>query len=156
MKKIYYLSLAILPLVTTGCGNQLNCAINGDNVKGHIGFTSTITPKTTSQIVVQYSTNSFTSVSDSKNLSNEQGLVVLPYTFCAANDADIAIRAFQDDNGNGNWDSGEGAGRNDGTTDGNANYLTHNFPHPQPSATPPVEWKVDENVDITLDSTSSQ
>jgi hypothetical protein len=139
-----------------GCGNAVSCALYGDNLKGHIDFTSAIPPSSDKRVILERSIDGGGTFAFAKNLSNSQGLLSLSYTLCVDNDVNVAVRAFQDDNGNGKWDSGEGAGREDGTADGNAPYKTHNFPKPNPSANPPVDWKIDANADITIDSTTAQ
>lgn len=150
-------TVALLSIGTfLGCGKDTNCAVKGDNIKGHINFTNAIAPTAGKNIIIQYSTDNFSTVKDSKTMYNLQGLVTVPYSFCIDNDVNAVLRAFQDDNKDGTWQSGEGAGRDDGTSTGNATYTTHNLPAPQSNTNPPVEWKIDKGVDIWIDTTTAQ
>ncbi|HAR44533.1 MAG TPA: hypothetical protein DCS07_18190 [Bdellovibrionales bacterium] len=145
-----------LGALMTSCGNQLTCAIQGDNIKGHVNFTGAVPAQAGKTIVIQYSKDNFSSVAHASTVSNLQGLISVPYSFCVDNEVDAVFRAIQDDNGNGSWESGEGSGRADTTSDGNAPYKVYNLPVAQPSATPPVPWKVESGVDIAIDSTTAQ
>jgi hypothetical protein len=106
------------------CGNALNCAISGDNLKGHVTFASGVSVQAGANLVVQYSTDSFVSVAKSTIKTNEQGLVAFPYGMCVPENTDVQVRAFQDLNLNGTIDSGDAQGRHDGTDTGNAAFVS--------------------------------
>lgn len=147
----------VMGIGLSGCGNSLNCMIAGDNIEGHIIYTSAVAARAGKNVVVQYSTNSFTGVAGSKTINNAQGFVQFPYSYCAPSGTNVQFRAFQDDNGDGAYQSGEGNGRHDGDSSStHQSYITKNQPTPNASAVPPVEWTVINGVDIHLDNTVSQ
>jgi hypothetical protein len=142
--------------VTPACGNAVECLVNGDNIKGHVIFPADSPGEAGKTVLVQFSKDSFATVASDTRVSNTQGLVAVPYSYCAETEKTFSVRAFQDSNGDGMWEAGEAAGRDDGTSDGNSTYKTYSFPKPQPSANPPVGWKIENDVNIWMDSTSAQ
>lgn len=105
-----------------GCGNAVDCAINGDNLKGRVTYGAGVTVHQDANLVIQYSVSSFATDFSNGIKTNPQGLLTVPYGFCAPNGT-FQLRAFQDLNGNGSLDSGEPSGRLDGTSTGDATYL---------------------------------
>jgi hypothetical protein len=133
----------------TGCGNSLNCAINGDNLKGRILYSSNVPIQTDSPVVVEWSKDSFSTVSG-RFISdkNVQGLVTVPYSLCVDNDVDVQLRSYEDVNGDNQLTTGEYAGRYDKTDNGDGTYTNVNIP----SSVSNSNWKVSDGIDITLDT----
>src|SRR5437868_4319802 len=98
-------ALATFALLTA-CGKSLNCEIYGDNVKGRINFTSAVSVHGGTNIVIESSTNGFSTVLDRKTVYNAQGFLTVPYTYCIPTNSNVNIRAYQDDNNNYSWASG--------------------------------------------------
>ena len=133
---------------TAGCGNSLNCALLGDNLRGRISLASEVPLDEGADIVVEWSDDAFATVSDSSSSTNVHGLVSIPYTACVSNDIAYSVRAYQDANGNGTGDTGEYLGQYDDTADGNGTLKTVTVP----GSTDNTEWQVEDGIDITLDS----
>jgi hypothetical protein len=145
-----------LAMGASGCGNALNCAINGDNVRGHVLFGQAAQVDAGARVVVEWSKDGFGAVDGLDTIDNAQGLVSVPYSLCVDNNIEVSIRAYQDENGNGAWESGEAAGRDDGTSDGNATYTTHNLAGAEPSGDASGNWEVEKDVNVWLDGSTSQ
>lgn len=109
-------------LALTGCGNAIDCAVNGDNLRGRVTYGQNVAIHGEANVVVQYSTSSFATDTVSDPQSNLQGLLTVPYGFCVPSGT-YQLRAFQDLNKNGELDVGEPWGRLDGTDSGDAAYL---------------------------------
>ena len=133
----------------TACGNSLNCTILGDNIAGHILYGSAVDVEKDSDLVIEWSSDSFATIVDSKSVQNIHGLVAVPYSACLDLDTDYQVRAFQDANGNGSLDTGETVGLYDGTSDGNGTATTVNLPSSENN----VNWQVEDGADITIDAT---
>jgi hypothetical protein len=121
--KLVYIFVAAAAFSAVGCGNALDCALNGDNLKGRLTFGSGVAVRTDANLVIQYSTDSFGSNKISGTKTNPQGLLTVPYTFCVASGT-YQLRAFEDLNKNGELDSGEPSGRLDGTDTGDASFVS--------------------------------
>jgi len=132
----------------TGCG-QKSCFTDGDNVHGRINFSERATPRTDKKIIIESSSDGFAVIDGTNYKVNPQEFLTVGYTVCAPVGKRFFVRAFQDENGNGIYDLGEPAGRNDGTDDGNSDYKVHTIQN----NTSKDEWNVISGVDITLDST---
>ena len=98
-------TVASVPIVLSisGCGKGVDCALNGDTIKGRVTFGANITVRSDVNVVVQYSSTSFASDKTNSSNSNSQGLLGVPYSICAA-EGTYQHRAFQDLNGNGELD----------------------------------------------------
>lgn len=142
-----------LAILLSGCGNSLNCFINGDNLRGHIQLGPVSPVASSGKIQVEVSTDAFTSVDDTNYIDNLQKLPVVPYTVCSSTGKSLSVRAFVPRAGNSSYASGDPSGRYDGTSDGNAAYKTFTIPEPQPSATPAVDWQQKYNIDFVVDTT---
>lgn len=105
-----------------GCGNAIDCALNGDNLMGRVTFGTGVTVRADVNVVIQHSSTSFATEGTSTVKANPQGLLTVPYGFCVA-DGTYQLRAFQDLNGNGSLDTGEPSGRLDGTDSGDATFV---------------------------------
>lgn len=140
-----------LSIFSVGCGSG-NCALTGNNLAGHVIFSSTVPLQTNQTVYVQFSTDSFTTTGASgyqgtSSFSNGQNLVSVPFSMCIPSDTNVSVRAYVDSAvGSGTWTSGKGAGRDDGTSNGNSTYNTRNA----------ASGKKVDSVDITLDSTTAQ
>lgn len=106
-----------------GCGPGIDCVVNGDNVKGHVGFGTAVSINESAPLVVQWSNDSFAASNNSSTIDNRHGLVSVPYSFCL-DQGSYQFRAFQDLNSNGTLDAGEPSGRYDGTNDGSSGFVT--------------------------------
>ncbi|MCC7443006.1 MAG: hypothetical protein IT285_15340 [Bdellovibrionales bacterium] len=143
--------------VLSGCGNALNCEIYGDNVEGRIYFTRDVEVDRGKNIVVEYSENAFTSVTKTSPLDNQQGLLSIPYSLCAESEVDFAIRAYQDENGNGVYDAGEGNGRHDLGPGSHTAYREHQLGPAEENAEDSNDvWPTKSAVDVWLDETGAQ
>ena len=137
------LALAAFP----GCGNAINCALHGDNLKGRVGFAQSVAIRLDAAVVIQYSTDSFaTVVLGSTSQANPQGLVTIPFGICAPSDLDYQLRAFQDLNGHGTPDAGEAIGRDDGTSDGDQAYVVRRV-----TTNAQGDYNKITDIDITID-----
>jgi hypothetical protein len=135
-------------LSATGCGNSLNCALLGDNLRGRVSLAADIPLEEGADIIVEWSDDSFATVSNSNSSTNVHGLVAIPYTACISNDIAYAVRAYQDTNQNGKGDAGEYLGQYDDTSDGNGTLKTITVP----GSADNNEWQVEDGIDITLDT----
>lgn len=140
--------------VLYGCGSDLGCTVRGNNVNGRIYFPAGTPVEAGSTIVVQYSEDSFTTIEKTETVWNLQGLVALPYSVCADQDSTFQVRAFQDSDGDGSYDVGEYAGRDDGTSSGHDGYLGRIIV--SPSATDEDQWPTVGTADIYLDDATVQ
>ncbi len=114
-------------MLITGCNIQaaLDDAIDPtyrcqtqSHLSGRINFTAAVPPSLTAPIIVQYSTDGFATAQLGQTITdNPQGLLSIPFDITTAviaecpmtDGAVFQIRAFQDTNGDGTWESGEGA-----------------------------------------------
>lgn len=135
-------------LLSGGCGNALNCAILGDNVKGRVTFGSSVNVVAGSAVIVEWSMDSFSSVSGRSTQRNIHGLLSVPYSTCIDSGVDVQFRAYQDLNENTLLDGGEAYGRYDQTGSGDASYLSKQVPASSASS----DWRVLEGIDIAIDT----
>jgi hypothetical protein len=94
-------------------------------VSGYVVFTGAVSIVPNSQVVVQWSTDSFAStVYTGAGVPNVQNAVAVPFGFSVqlCGPMTIQVRAFQDPGYTGSWASGEAAGRYDGTDSGNGSF----------------------------------
>lgn len=150
-----FLTLFALSLAFPGCGNSLNCALLGDNLRGHVTFTNAYPPFVNDRITVQASTDSFTSVTETAVIDNMQNLPTVPYKLCVPNNVNVQVRAFADRNKSGTWESGEGAGRADDDNGNNATFKNFNIPSSSSSSSD-NEWEIVDSVNFHLDRTDAQ
>jgi hypothetical protein len=156
MKGKLVLSVAAFALLS-GCGDAINCAIQGDNVHGRVNFTAANPPRSDREILVEISnTGSFGAVTDTVRLSNTQGLMSVPFSLCTAPNTTYAFRAYQDDNQDSAFTSGEPNGRHDGTTNGHAAIVPRTIPSPAAATSSDDSWPEISAVDIDLDSNAAQ
>lgn len=135
-----------------GCGNELDCALNGNNLKGRVTFAGNVPVQTGTTVVVQWSRDSFATVSGhTTSAANVQGLLSIPYGLCVDTDVNIQVRAFEDTNGNSSPDTGEPSGRYDQTSNGNGNFVDV-LVHSTSSGNSSSSRDVKEGVDIALDT----
>lgn len=143
---------AIFAASAAGCGNSLNCEIMGDNVHGRVNFDGAINVNSDAQVVVELSEDSFSTVKRSRTVLNRQGLLSVPFSLCADSDVPFQVRAFQDDNHNGAWDSGsEGAGRDDGSSGTHEAYSTRTVTSSDLGSS---SWDEVKDVNISIDETT--
>jgi len=134
--------------LSTACGNSITCAIQGDNLRGHVLFAEGVEIDSNADIVVQVSTDSFVSAPMTKSqFHNVNGLVSVPFEACIDNDTAYQVRAFQDSNRDGVLDSGEIVGLYDDTEDGNSTLKSINIPGSADNST----WEVKKDINLTLD-----
>ncbi len=143
-------ALIACTLVLGGCGNSLKCALQGDNLKGHVTLAEGVPLASGADVVIEVSSDSFVTAAETVTRENLHALVAVPYSACISNDVDFNVRAFQDINGNGALDAGEFLGLYDGTSDGSGTARTVNLPADETNET----WEVEDGVDITLDTES--
>jgi len=139
----------VLVLGSAGCGNSLNCSILGENLKGRIDYSSEVDLEKDSTLVIEWSSESFATIDDSKTLQNIHGLVTVPYSACLELDSDYQVRVFQDTNGNGTLDTGETYGLYDGTSNGTGTATVVNLPSSENNE----NWQMEDEADITIDAT---
>jgi hypothetical protein len=138
---------AALPFLAS-CGNAVECAIGGDNFQGRVTFASGVTIRSDAKVIVQASTDSFsTNVLGSASEDNIQGLVTISFGLCLETNRDFQFRAFQDLNGNGSPDAGESSGRDDGTDTGDAAFVSRNSPRDAQGKVTRIE-----DMSITIDN----
>jgi hypothetical protein len=113
----------LVALVGTGC-DELDCLVSGDNVHGRVTFGVGTTIHQGTNILVQWSADSFSSVTGTTTESNMHGLVTVPFGMCVTTNTDYQLRAFQDFNGNGQPDTGEARGLYDGVNGSDGAYIT--------------------------------
>lgn len=141
------LFLFVLPLFAlSGCGEVLQCALNGDNVEGRIVYSEGIDIR--GQLRIDWSNNGFQSITGGKHIDNMHALPVFSYSMCVNTNQSLSFRAYQDLNMNNQLDAGESNGRFDGTSDGNAAFWTRNIPYTIGTE----QWEVVRDVDITVDT----
>ena len=138
--------LLLLTVPLAGCGLSADCALNGETLQGRVTFGKTVSVRNDVDVVIQYSQNSFSTSIDRVQKSNPQGLLTVPYGFCAA-EGSYQVRAFQDLNGNGNLDSGESYGLMDGTDVGDASYINKTIQKLPDGSTQRVT-----DADVTIDN----
>lgn len=148
MKRMELLGAVLALLLVSSCGNSLNCAVLGDNAKGRVTFGSAVSVAPGAAVVVEWSTNSFSSVSGRTSRSNVHGLLSIPYSTCIDSAVDVQFRAYQDMNDNTQIDAGEASGRFDLDGGGNATYVSKQVPVSSASS----DWKILEGVDIAIDT----
>ncbi len=150
--------LALVPLLLLGCGSSFNCAIFGDNIRGHVMLGPLAPTSSSRKMVVEVSSDGFATVSNIATVDNFQSFVVVPYTVCGDTGKTLSVRAFVDQASNGTYVSGAPSGRYDGTSDGNAAYKTLNFPAASTSSkdSSSSDWKKDYNIDIAIDTVGGQ
>ncbi len=150
--------LAIMPLLILGCGNSFNCAIFGDNIRGHVMLGPLAPVSSSRKMVVEVSSDGFSTVSNIATVDNFQSMVVVPYTVCGDTGKTLSVRAFVDQGSSGTYVTGAPSGRYDGTSDGNAAYKTINFPTASSSSkdSSSSDWKKDYNIDIAIDTVGGQ
>ncbi len=137
-----------LGLVSTGCGNSITCALQGDNLRGHVLFAEGVTIEPTAAIVVQVSTDSFATAGTTKfSVVNTNALVSVPYEACVDNDTTYQLRAFQDLDQDGVLEAGEAIGLYDDTDTGNAAYQSVTIPSSVDQST----WTIEKDINLTLD-----
>ena len=141
------LFVSLLPLLI-GCGNELECALKGDNGIGRLTFSPFVAVSSVGAVRIEWSTDSFTTVAGGRSFENIHGLPTFVHTLCLDNNKDFSFRAYQDLNLNGLLDSGEVYGRFDGTVNGDGSYLTKNIP----SETASSKWPIVSGIDIVVDS----
>lgn len=129
-----------------------NCVANGNNVKGHVIFGNGVTLIPGSDIIIQWSTDSFATVTNvGVTTNNAQGFVAVPFSFCIDTGKSFQLRAFQADDKTMTYHSGEATGRYDGTDTGNAAYITTNLFQNQIS-----DWPLLQGLEIVLDGSGPQ
>lgn len=135
--------------LATGCGNTLDCALKGDNIRGRITFAPAIAIRPESRIVVEWSTDSFSGATRAgfTTLNNLHGLPSVAYSLCATDGATYQFRVFQDLDGDSTLDAGESSGRDDGTADGNAAYVSRLLRKSTENT-----WETIDDVNITVDT----
>jgi uncharacterized protein (DUF2141 family) len=147
-----FLFLSLIPaLLLAGCGNAVNCVVDGDNLRGRITIGDSVKINSGAQLIVEWSTNSFATVptlSDTVAVKNVHGMPSVSYSACIYNDGTYQLRAFQDVNGNGVLDAGEGSGRYDGTAEGNGSFIPAVLTPKRQGERPTLD-----HVDIGLDVT---
>lgn len=95
------------------------------SIKGRVVFGDRVSLTPNTPIVVQCSSDSFSTITARTTFRDPYGLITNQYEIPnVPKNTDVTVRAFQDLNGNGTWDSGEPSGRYDGTTNGNATHTT--------------------------------
>lgn len=143
------IALAVFLLSSTGCGNLINCLTLGDNARGRVTFAANVEVRQDVDIVVEWSTNSFTSVGGRIKERNLQGLLSIPYSMCVDSGVTYQVRAYQDYNQNSGLDAGEPSGRMDGTSDGNAAFIGKTMPA---YAAKTADWTIQEGIDVIVDT----
>jgi len=134
--------------LSAACGNTITCAIQGDNLRGHVLFAEGVEIDSDADIVVQISTDSFASAPMTKSqFHNVNGLVSVPFEACIDNDTSYEVRAFQDTNRDGVLDAGEQVGLYDDTENGNGTPKPISIPGSADNTT----WEVKKDINITLD-----
>lgn len=102
-------------------------AVYAGYFKGRINFTSQVQAQPGNTVIVQLSNDKFVTVYSSIRIRNEAGLLTLPFEFpfpgAVSAWIGLSVRAFQDSNGNGQWDNGEGSGRFDQSDTGNSDFF---------------------------------
>jgi hypothetical protein len=151
MKQFDFAWIIALGLVITSCGSDLDCAIRGNNVEGYVTFTQAYPASTTQSVTIQLSEDDFTTVTREVRVANTQKFLTVGYSICANAGTAFKVRAFQDLDTDGTWESGEGAGRNDGTSTGHGTYTSHLITNSTSK-----DWNVESDVNIYLDVTTSQ
>ncbi len=119
------LRCAIL-IFLSGCGTASRQNVYAQYILGRVNFTDRVPPQSGVSVVIEYSSNNFTTIQGSTSVSNSVGLLTVPYNLgFATGTADyVQFRAFADTNGNGTWDAGEGTGRFDNTDTGNSTLVS--------------------------------
>ncbi len=141
----------LLPLLLLiSCGSEVGCALYGDNVEGHVTFTSTAPATLGAIVVIETSEDDFASIKRTVKVVNQQGFLTVGYSICADVDIVFKVRAYRDVDNDNAWESGEGAGRNDGTSDGHSTYTSHTISNSD------GQWSVESGVNVYLDATTSQ
>lgn len=102
--------ILLLALGVSGCGKELQCAISGDNVSGHVVFGDYMPIQKGSRIHIEASTDDFATIDGSNTVTNVHGLITVSYSLCASSDKNLTFRAFQDMNGNDLLELGELSG----------------------------------------------
>lgn len=134
-------------LLLSGCGNEVDCLIRGDNVRGRVSFASGIEIVSSADIVVEWSQDGFSSVGGRSRQRNNNGLVNVPYSMCANDGVALSFRAYQDLDNDATLDAGENSGRFDGTGDGDAAFQSRTIPESTEQ-----NWETIEAIDIAVDT----
>ena len=114
---------------TETCSVTLSALSCNNTVTGYLLFTNGVTPTSGADLVVQWSTDSFVTVTNpGVIINNSQGFVVIPFSFSASYTCgtvpNIQIRTFQSPSSSDVWVTGSPVGRYDGTSNGHAAYTT--------------------------------
>ncbi len=127
--------------------NDLSCMLAGDNLKGRLTYSDSLSRVPGAPIIIQWSTDNFATIAGSRNWDNWLGLLTFEYSACVDSEIDYQVRAIQDTNGNGQYDSGEVEGRCDGTANGDSAFITKRVPQSNGE-----KWEVVNGADIVLDT----
>ncbi|HLE01570.1 MAG TPA: hypothetical protein VJB59_15005 [Bdellovibrionota bacterium] len=146
------LGFAMMVLVS-GCGKSTSCVLHGDNLKGRITFAANIPVLTDAPLVVEWSRDSFATVSGrSTSNPNIHGLVSVPYSLCVDNDVNVQVRAYEDINRSTTLEGTEYAGRYDQSSTGDVAFVNVLVPSSPSSTNGENNWEVKEGVDIVIDT----
>ncbi len=155
--------IILIALALSGCANQIECAVRGDNASGRITFSPSVEVSSQAQYIVSAkavnppsSSAPFTVSDDVKRtITNRHGLLSMPYTICLKNGIDYQVKVHQDINQNGVEDSGDYAGRHDLQPDGDSAYLevkVNQITEKIVDGKTTKDWPKVDGVDVIIDT----
>ena len=127
---------AILAALLSSCCSKnndgsLSCGFTLDQcssvVSGYVLYANGTRPTQNADVVIEWSTDSFATVTHSgQTVNNAQGFVAVPFSFDATYSCtsvpSFQVRALESPDHTGVWKTGNVVGRCDGTSTGNATY----------------------------------